>query len=263
MPSGNGAATGYEVNSTHLAAWLREVGGMSPSAQAVPECILRSPSAIQAEFLRGLLEGATEFTTTNDGMAQTVQVMLARLGIIAAIKTDPATVAGSGARRYRLSISGSEHDQIHRLPISRDEADALGESAESHARFTRTVSRATAARAGWNNRLAWFDDTIARIEPVECESMCVEVPDGNRFLQNGFPWSNCQGSQVKCAIVLVPKSSAFIQSRSWLYTAVTRAQTTAIIAGDEEGILWAARKVVVDERQTVLRVFGLCEEARP
>lgn len=63
--------------------------------------------------------------------------------------------------------------------------------------------------------------------------------------------------------MLVPKSSAFIQSRSWLYTAVTRAQTTAIIAGDEEGILWAARKVVVDERQTVLRVFGLCEEARP
>lgn len=72
-----------------------------------------------------------------------------------------------------------------------------------------------------------------------------------------------QGSQYPCTITFVTKSSAFMQSRSWLYTSVTRAQRTSVIVGDEEGITRAVKKVIVDERQTLLRVFSLVEESRP
>ncbi len=65
-----------------------------------------------------------------------------------------------------------------------------------------------------------------------------------------------QGSQVECVVVVVPKAHSFSQNRSWLYTAVTRAQKTCIILGDVDGIFRAAEKVVVDERFTCLAVLA-------
>lgn len=72
-----------------------------------------------------------------------------------------------------------------------------------------------------------------------------------------------QGSQVDCAIVIVPRAHQFMQNRSWAYTGATRAQKCCIILGDPDGIHRAAEKIVVDDRETILRVFATCEEARP
>lgn len=304
VESESGVATGYEVNSTFLARWLQTVGGMGPNAKAVPDCILRSSSIIQAEFLRGLFEDATvnekdgvcdhvEFTTVYPALAKTVHVMLSRFGVVSSLKFYPAKRDRNGKQvfgHYRVYIYGAEcatfRDQIgfisqfkrdrlrncraeaikYSLPVSRAEADSLaplGKSVLSNARFTLTVSRETATRAGWRDRLAWFDDRIATIEQIECESMCVEVPNGNRFLQNGFPWWNCQGSQFPCAVVIVPSAHAFMHNRNWLYTAVTRASESAVVVGDGSAIIAAAQKEMVDRRDTLLRLFATRPDSRP
>lgn len=72
-----------------------------------------------------------------------------------------------------------------------------------------------------------------------------------------------QGSEVPCAIVIVPKAHAFMQHRHWLYTAVTRAKKVAVIIGDDDGIRRAAEKVENDKRVTLLDVWARHEEARP
>jgi exodeoxyribonuclease V alpha subunit len=75
-----------------------------------------------------------------------------------------------------------------------------------------------------------------------------------------------QGSQVPCAIVICPRQHGFMHNRSWLYTAVTRAQKTAVVMGDSTGCAAAVRNREVDRRTTVLqhlatRGSGKYEEA--
>lgn len=70
-----------------------------------------------------------------------------------------------------------------------------------------------------------------------------------------------QGSEWPCAVVICPKQHAFMQTRSWLYTAATRAKKTCVIIGDEDGVRRAAERVEVDKRRTCLEVFA--KEARP
>src|SRR6185437_13685673 len=72
----------------------------------------------------------------------------------------------------------------------------------------------------------------------------------------------CQGSEYRCAVVVVPKAHSFMQHRNWFYTAVTRAQKTAVIVGCEDGIRRAAERVENDKRQTLLEVWSEYEGAK-
>lgn len=72
-----------------------------------------------------------------------------------------------------------------------------------------------------------------------------------------------QGSEWLCAVVICPKQHSFMQTRSWLYTACTRAKRTCVVIGDEDGVRRAAERVEVDRRQTCLSVFARYPEARP
>lgn len=73
----------------------------------------------------------------------------------------------------------------------------------------------------------------------------------------------CQGSEFPCAVTIVPKAHGFMQHRGWFYTAATRAKTSCVIVGDEDGIRRAAERVETDRRETLLRVFAQNAEARP
>lgn len=64
-----------------------------------------------------------------------------------------------------------------------------------------------------------------------------------------------QGSEVPCAVVIVPKSHGFMQTRNWLYTAATRAKKTCILVGDSDAIKAAAMKVDASRRETLLSVW--------
>lgn len=72
-----------------------------------------------------------------------------------------------------------------------------------------------------------------------------------------------QGSEVECAVTIVPRAHGFMQHRAWLYTAVTRAKRTAVIVGDDEGVRRAAERVDADKRETLLQVFATNEGVRP
>jgi len=49
----------------------------------------------------------------------------------------------------------------------------------------------------------------------------------------------------ECAIVICARSNHFVQNRSWLYTAVTRASQTCVLRATSGPMLRAAEKVVV------------------
>lgn len=72
-----------------------------------------------------------------------------------------------------------------------------------------------------------------------------------------------QGSEWPCVVTICHKQHKFMQTRAWLYTSVTRAQRTAVIIGDEDGIRRAAENNRRDNRGTWLSVFARHPETRP
>jgi exodeoxyribonuclease V alpha subunit len=65
-----------------------------------------------------------------------------------------------------------------------------------------------------------------------------------------------QGSEFECSIVIVHKSHAVMLHRNWLYTAVTRAQRTAILIGDRWALRYAARERRHDLRNTFFPILA-------
>ena len=61
-----------------------------------------------------------------------------------------------------------------------------------------------------------------------------------------------QGSEYPCCLIAAHKSASFMTHRSWLYTACTRAQQSAIVIGDSWGINACAQKVETSRRRTIL-----------
>lgn len=72
-----------------------------------------------------------------------------------------------------------------------------------------------------------------------------------------------QGSEVPCVVVVCPRAHAFMQHRSWLYTAVTRARKTCVVIGDQDGIRRAADRVETSRRRTVLEFYARNPGVRP
>jgi exodeoxyribonuclease V alpha subunit len=64
-----------------------------------------------------------------------------------------------------------------------------------------------------------------------------------------------QGSEVKCAVVVMHKSHAFMHHRNLLYTAITRARQMVIVVGDHWGIRHCAQSEQVDKRRTFLSLL--------
>jgi exodeoxyribonuclease V alpha subunit len=98
---------------------------------------------------------------------------------------------------------------------------------------------------------------------VEFEGKAVVIPkdtQGQVSLAYCLTPHKMQGSQVPCAIVVVPRQHSFMQSRNWLYTAVTRAQKTAIVMGDSTGCIRAVQTETVDTRVTVLQHLAKTRE---
>ena len=99
-----------------------------------------------------------------------------------------------------------------------------------------------------------FDGKIVEIEPGS---------GGANDLQLAFALSvhRAQGSEFPCVVGVFHKSHSFMHHRNLLYTAVTRAQRTAIIVGDAWGIRNCAQKQEVALRRTFLSILPDMEPA--
>lgn len=96
---------------------------------------------------------------------------------------------------------------------------------------------------------------------LQFEGRLVEIEPGDgaaNDLQLAYALSvhRVQGSEFPCVVSVVHKSHAFMHHRNLLYTAVTRAQRTAIIVGDSWGIRHCAEKQEVALRRTFLSILA-------
>lgn len=257
-----------EVRSTQLVGWLRLLGGLDAHRKAIPTCILSASLECQARFLRGLFEDGTvnvknsrldhfDWSTKHPEMARLVQVMLLRLGIISSRK--PVAVAGrtqwhvyvfgrnahtlrdrvgliSDVKRARLELPTGE-ESMYSVPLSKDRVKANFDRGTSLYAYQNGMWRGYLSRhtlrvhGGFGAELSFHHDRVTRVERLASESMCVRVPDGGRFLQNGFDGSNCKGLEfeevflIGLAQGLFPLSSSPIRDELRLgYVAYTRAK---------------------------------------
>jgi ATP-dependent exoDNAse (exonuclease V) alpha subunit len=229
-----------------------------------------SPAVIDAVrsmlFRIGIINGRlkTRYKTATDNRiyiyGQEVAKFASLIGFVSNYKN--SLIANNNIRqttRYRVPApSGTQRSWFVNAMGSRAGASAF-------ACFSRTglITRSIAeklAQSGneWcQEMLQWHHSAITEIREIESPSMCIEVPDGNRFLQNGFPWFNCQGSSMPIAIVLVDEypgatGSMGICDRNWLYTAISRAERVCYILGNMGTCRGLCRKIYIDRRKTFL-----------
>jgi AAA domain-containing protein/LAGLIDADG DNA endonuclease family protein len=105
--------------------------------------------------------------------------------------------------------------------------------------------------------LEYHHARVLSAEVTECPSMCIEVPDGHRFLQNGFPHGNSQGSEWPVVIYIVDEYPGAIRvtSREFCYTALSRAQKLCITIGRRSVLDQMCRRTVLPRRKTFLASF--------
>lgn len=90
-----------------------------------------------------------------------------------------------------------------------------------------------------------FDSNIVKIKPGTKSFYDLE-------LAYALTIHRAQGSEYPCAIVITHSTHQFMHHRNLLYTAVTRAQETAIILGDGLGVSIAVDVKKQDKRRTFL-----------
>lgn len=70
-----------------------------------------------------------------------------------------------------------------------------------------------------------------------------------------------QGSQIPCAVVIIPKGCGGFIGRNYVYTACTRATTTCVLMGDGATMQQAVNRTNDDERDTLLSWYAQNDSA--
>jgi len=288
MPRSDCDAWSAECNSVYLSRWLLSIGGLAPWNKYIPECVLRSALSIQGRFLRGLCEDGgvnvrhgrmidhVAYSSSYSELARIVQVMLLRFGIISrrfpsAHGSWRVDMSGRNAERFgtrigfiakrkqdQLDTGQYPSERMHSIPISLEQTQQLhGKSAKANARIRGCLSRATIEKeSGSNGKLSslllWHHARIKRLEPCMAPSMCVEVPEAGRFLQNGFDGCNSKGLEFPHVFLVDVVQGRFPCSRAesydeevrLFYVAVTRAMESCSIS-----YTWNGKKPTKDNHK--------------
>jgi len=285
-----------DIQSTEIANWIRSIGGCNPKTKHTPDCVMQSPMEYHAVFLRGLFEDGTandrngtidhvEWSTCFPLLFKQVRTMLARLGIITGKNSRRkkhyalyiygqeivkfAKLIGfiSEFKQSRLSLKKAKQTK-YRIPLSNN-------FAERNSQYFSRSNKVNLRNAGYLSRntiqkmessgcleagelLKWHYTRIAKITPVISPVVCVEVPDGHRFMQNGLPWGNSQGSQYPVSVILLDEYAGAtgtfgICDMHWLLTAISRAKVACYMIGLPETIEKIARKRSTQNRKTFLK----------
>ncbi len=102
------------------------------------------------------------------------------------------------------------------------------------------------------DKLGYNYQFVKSMIPTECESVCVEVPDGHQFLQNGFCGWNSQGNAWDTVIIILTRDNGRMLYRNLIYTAITRARSRVLILGDRQAVTRAIENNDANKRNTKL-----------
>lgn len=196
------------------------------------------------------------WSNVNPILVNKVRIMLLRLGIVSSeLSTKPDSnlyIYGRYANLYAQKIGfiasfkndrlpkSLLHNKYDCIPISQEELkdnrqlfikdDFLTLFDYQNGWKRGKIHREKAARLAAINkdlkeiisdRMKYFYVNVSSLEKKFSESMCVEVPVGNRFFQNGFPFSNSQGDEFESGLVYEQKCKNW-EHRRWAYTAASR-----------------------------------------
>jgi hypothetical protein len=263
-----------EVNSTLLSAWLAEIGGLEPHKKDVPEPVLLSGCGVRAAFLSGLFEDGTvnvrdngaidhvSLSTVRESVARKTQIMLLQQGITCRrfrsancwrvdisglqAKLFAERIGFSNAEKQRQLFDGhyAKTDRMRSIPVSYEQASALHcPWAKQNGRYRGHISRMKAEQEpSLKSALAFHHVRIKEIIRTEGPAMCLTVPNGSRFLQNGFDGCNSKGLEWDHVKVIDTVQGRFPCSRAedyeeelrLLYVAITRARKTCTVSYSRE-----------------------------
>jgi hypothetical protein len=210
-----------------------------------------------------------QWSNKSRAVAGAVQVMLLRFGIVANRSRHQTQtmlhIFGNNVLRFRTKIGfiaefkrtrlrnlQKTRDVKYIMPCDREqvwpiltesEKNNLRGSVKANGCYTLTRDRAAIIRKRVRSSAEpfaqWFDEAKswhhARVRSVRqiatSTAVCLVVPDGHRFLQNGMDGSNSQGSQWPYVFVVIEPSVRFDEEegRRWAYTALTRASQLASV----------------------------------
>jgi hypothetical protein len=200
-----------------------------------------------------------------------------QVGFIASFKRSRARHMAGNETRYLVPLTKDEGRSLRRVlspmgalapstatnVVSRSRisrhaaATALSIAAERRRNGATGDAEETPEEALLRERLRFHYSAVREVRPLSGPSMCIHVPDGNRFLQNGVVAKNSQGSEFPCVVLVIHKAHSFMHHRNLFYTGVTRARQTVIVVGDQWGIRNCAQKEQVERRKTFLSVLDL------
>lgn len=199
-----------------------------------------------------------EWSSSMPQMVAKVKTMLLRLGIVSESCKDRTEsdifIYGNYAKKFSDHIGFiskfkqdrllkfKETDRYSKIPFSREESKCLRKI--KHPLWSQFSHQNTCASGHMNrlvaialldseslpvdirdkllDRIGYHHVTVDSIEQLTGPSMCLEVPDGHRFLQNGFPHGNSQGDQWNRVLIYEEVCRAWDHIR-WLYTCGSRA----------------------------------------
>jgi len=243
-----------EVHSTHLSSWLILIDGLSPNKKNIPKCVIACNNSIRSKFLKGLFEDGTvnlkhgkidhiEFSNKKLEFVEIIQLMLLGFGIVSSIfrynENYKLFIYGEYCKIFRDKIgfiSSFKNDRLSldcpafkrfRVPIPKQFANSIKDkSTRNNSQITGYISKENLMKIDSNNeQLNYHHTKIISIENVEdTKAICITVPNGHQFIQNGFCGWNCQGSQMKNVILFNERPAPVNDDtyRRWAYTATTR-----------------------------------------
>jgi len=177
------------------------------------------------------------------------------IGFVSAWKNERLGLPGVAPKTECLPLSKQEASLLRR-----EYKNLLGLSVCQNAMNTGRISRRTAGlvvEAGGTlapvmvERLAFHHTRVAAIATGEGPSMCVEVPEGHRFLQDGFSGWNSQGQEYDIIVAPILGSFGLQLQRNLFYTAVTRAKKKVILVGTYGALSRAVANDRADKRNTL------------
>lgn len=181
--------------------------------------------------IRGEAADHIHWENRDAAVAAVVQTMLLRLDIACTRKTHHGITTlylySDHARRFaemigfiapeKNALAGREFGRdIHSLiPLSRTELAPLErgmsttdkQNARLRGYITITVARKVITNLGADasgvlpERMGWLYERVARVGNERGETMCVTVPEGGRFLQNGFDGENSKGREWDSVVI--------------------------------------------------------------